>query len=99
MLLYWGYFRDREEEDKPKEIVHQEALVSVDYSVLLPVANESHADELAHLASLLAKEHNGEVLALNVIKVPSSLKLSDGRYFLKERRPIIENGYRGSPKA
>jgi amino acid transporter/nucleotide-binding universal stress UspA family protein len=91
ILLYWGYFRDREEEDRPKEILHQEALVSVDYSVLLPVASEIHATELGRLAALLAKDQSGEVLALNVIKVPSSLQLSDGRYFLKERRPILEN--------
>ncbi|MEZ4519519.1 MAG: universal stress protein [Chloroflexota bacterium] len=62
----------------------------MDYSILLPVANKEHAAELGRLGSLLAKEHDGEVLALNVIKVPPTLQLSDGRYFLKERRPIIE---------
>ncbi len=40
-LLYWGYFRNREIEEKPKDILHEEALVSVKYSVLVPVADES----------------------------------------------------------
>ena len=90
MMLYWGYFRNREQLERPKEILLQEALVSVNYSVLVPVADQSHAAELGCLGSLLACERGGEVLALNVIKVPSTLKLTDGRYFLKERRPILQ---------
>ncbi len=90
MMLYWGYFRGKEAMERPSDVVHQEALVSVNYSVLVPVANESNAAELGRIGALLAKERRGEVLALNVIKVPSTLQLSDGRLFLKERRPILE---------
>jgi CIC family chloride channel protein len=42
------------------------------------------------LGSILAKDKQGEVLALHVIKVPQQLQLSDGRLFLKERRPYLE---------
>jgi nucleotide-binding universal stress UspA family protein len=42
------------------------------------------------LGSILAKEKNGEVLALHVVKVPPQLQLSDGRLFLKEGRPYLE---------
>lgn len=90
MLLYWGYFRNKEEMERPKEVLHEETLVSVNYSVLVPVANVEQAMQLGRLGSLLAKAHNGEVLALNVLTVPSSLKLSDGRLFLKEGRPPLE---------
>ena len=90
MLLYMGYFRGREEMERPNEILLKEALVSVDYSVLVPVADVQHAEELGRLGSLLAKEQNGEVLALHVIKVPPSLSLSDGRLFLKEGREPLE---------
>lgn len=90
MLLYMGYFRGREEMERPNEILLKEALVSVDYSVLVPVADVQHAQELGRLGSLLAKEQNGEVLALHVIKVPPSLGLSDGRLFLKEGRAPLE---------
>lgn len=90
ILLYLGYFRGREEMERPKEVLHQEALVSVDYSVLVPVATQEQAGRLGYLGSLLAKEHGGEVLALHVIKVPPQLQLSDGRLFLKEGRPLLE---------
>ncbi len=90
MLLYWGYFRTKEEMERPKEVILEEALVSVDYSVLVPVADVNHAAELGRLGSVLAKEHNGEVLALHVIKVPRQLSLADGRLFLKEGREPLE---------
>ncbi len=90
MMLYWGYFRNKEESEKPQEIVHEEALATVNYSVLVPVANVEQATQLGKFGSLLAKAHNGEVLALNVVKVPPSLTLSDGRLFLREGRPPLE---------
>jgi CIC family chloride channel protein len=68
----------------------EEALVSVDYSVLVPVADVAQADELGRVGSILAKEHNGGVFALHVIKVPPQLSLSDGRHFLKEGRPPLQ---------
>lgn len=89
MLLYWGYFRKQEERKRPLEVIMHEALVSVNYSVLVPVANPNQARELGLLAAMLAKEHNGEVLALNVIRVPPQLSLQDGRLFLKEGREPV----------
>ncbi len=89
LFLYWGYFKNKEEMRRPKEILHEETLVSLNYSVLVPVADEAHATELGWLAALLAKDRDGDVLALHVVKVPATLQLSDGRYILKERRPIL----------
>jgi amino acid transporter len=71
MFLYWGYFRSREAAERPMEVLHQEALVSVDYSVLVPVADHEQARFVGRLGSILAKEKNGEVLALHVVKVPT----------------------------
>ncbi|MGD2077714.1 MAG: amino acid permease [Chloroflexota bacterium] len=90
VLLYWGYFRLKEETERPKEILMEEALVSVDYTVLVPVANVEQAAQLGRLGCALAKEHNGGVLALHVVKVPPQLSLSDGRFFLKEGRPPLQ---------
>jgi amino acid transporter/nucleotide-binding universal stress UspA family protein len=90
MLFYWGYFRGKEEMERPKEVILEETLVSVDYSVLVPVADVRQAGMLGRLGSVLAKEHNGGVLALHVVKVPPQLNLSDGRHFLKEGRPPLQ---------
>lgn len=90
VLIYQGYFRKKEQIEGPKEVIHQETLVSVDYSVMVPVADVNHAEHLGRLGSLIAKEHGGEVLAMHVIKVPRSLTLADGRMFLKEGREPID---------
>ncbi|UCG23315.1 MAG: amino acid permease [Chloroflexota bacterium] len=90
MLFYWGYFRTKEETERPKEILMEETLVSVDYSVLVPVADVGQAEQLGRLGSAMAKEHNGGVLALHVVKVPPQLSLSDGRFFLRKGRPPLE---------
>ncbi|MBS61063.1 MAG: amino acid transporter [Anaerolineaceae bacterium] len=90
LLLYWGYFSKKEEEERPNDVLHEEALTSVDYSVLLPVSDLHQAQILGRLGSILAKEHDGEVLALHVVKVPRQLQLNDGRLFLRERRPYID---------
>lgn len=91
VMLYQGYFRQKEEQEKPNDVLHEEALVSVGYSVLVPVANESTARELGRLGTYLAKEHDdGGVLALNVVRVPPPLSLADGRMFLEEGRPVLQ---------
>ena len=90
LLLYWGYFSKKEEQERPNDVLHEEALTSVDYSVLLPVSDLNQAQILGRLGSILAKEHDGEVLALHVVKVPRQLQLNDGRLFLRERRPYID---------
>jgi nucleotide-binding universal stress UspA family protein len=42
------------------------------------------------LGAAIAKAHDGEVLALHVVQVPVQLSISDGRMFLREGKPIME---------
>lgn len=90
LLAYAFYFSHIEEMEKPKEILLEEVLVSRDYSVLVPVSNKVQARILGHIGAILAREQQGEVLALNVAKVPPQLTLGDGRYFLREGRVHLE---------
>lgn len=90
LLLYWGYFTVVEEKERPKEILLEEVLVSKDYSVLVPVATGGQARILGWIGAILAKNYDGEVLALNVARVPPQLELSEGRSFLREGRPALE---------
>ncbi len=90
LLAYWGYFAKLEAMEKPSEILLEEVLLSKRYSVLVPVSNEQQAHLLGLIGSIIAKAHDGEVLALNVAKVPRQLSLYDGRLFLKEGRPLLE---------
>lgn len=90
MLFYWGYFSRVEKMVKPREILLEEVLVSKDYSVLVPVATKGQSRILGQIGAILAKTHDGEVLALNIARVPPQLELAEGREFLKEGRPALE---------
>jgi len=78
----------------PVKILHEERLVPRDYQVLIPLANEEQARLLGILGSAIAWAHDGEVLALHVVRVPVQLSMADGRMFLKEGRPILETAIR-----
>ncbi len=86
LLMYFAYFARKEAMEKPSEILHEEVLVSRDYSVLVPVGTEEQGQILGEIGSMLAADRGGEVFALHVAKVPPQLSLADGRYFLEEGR-------------
>lgn len=92
LLLYYTYTTHLEEVEAPTEalIVHEEVLAVKEYSVLLPVANEKQAHQLSILGSAIAKEQDGEVLALHVVRLPVQLSLSEARYFLAQGKPLME---------
>jgi amino acid transporter/nucleotide-binding universal stress UspA family protein len=90
MLAYYVYFSKVEAIEKPKEILHEEVLVSRDFSVLVPVATDEQARILGEIGAILAAANQGEVLALHVLQVPPQLSLGEGRYFLKEGRGHLE---------
>jgi nucleotide-binding universal stress UspA family protein len=89
-LAYFAYFSRIEEMEKPKEILHEEVLISNDYSVLVPIGSSMQAEILGRIGAILASDQDGEVLALHVVQVPPQLSLGDGRLFLKESRPLLD---------
>ncbi|MBN1679986.1 MAG: universal stress protein [Anaerolineae bacterium] len=89
-LVYFTYFSRVEQLEKPTEILHEEVLVSRDYSVLIPVDTHEQAQTLSRIGAQIAAQNQGEVLALYVAQVPPQLSLADGRYFLKGGREHLE---------
>lgn len=89
-LAYFAYFSGIEEMEKPKEILHEEVLISNDYSVLVPIGTLIQAEILARIGAIIASDQDGEVLALHVVQVPQQLSLGDGRLLLKESRPLLD---------
>ncbi|MCB0080358.1 MAG: universal stress protein, partial [Caldilineaceae bacterium] len=71
-------------------ILLEETVAMRDYSVLLPVANEVMARQLANFGALFALANRGELFALNVIRVPAQLGVTDGRAFLRRSRPLLD---------
>lgn len=90
LLLYYAHFSKVEELEKPKEILQEEVLVSKNYSVVVPVDSEERGHILGKIGAILARDNDGEVLALHVIQVPPQLTLGEGRTLLKEGRPYLE---------
>ena len=89
-LAYFAYFSRIEAMEKPKEILHEEVLISNDYSVLVPIGSTMQAEILGRIGAIIASDQDGEVLALHVVQVPPQLSLGDGRIFLKESRPMLD---------
>ncbi|HEM61505.1 MAG TPA: amino acid permease, partial [Chloroflexi bacterium] len=98
LLAYYMHFSKIEAMEKPKEILLEEVLVSRDYSVLVPVANDQEARILGDIGAVLARENQGEVLALYVVRIPPQLTLGEGRLLLKEGRPHLEKVIEQSKK-
>ncbi len=89
LLAYYTYFSKIESMEKPKEILMEQVLVSLDYSVLVPVASPEQSRVLGQIGAILAHANQGEVLALHVVQVPPQITLGEGRLFLKERSPLL----------
>jgi nucleotide-binding universal stress UspA family protein len=90
LLAYYTYFSKIEAMEKPSEILLEEVLVSRDYSLLVPVADQEQARILGLIGAILAQDNQGEVQALHVVRVPPQLTLGEGRLFLKEGRSYLE---------
>jgi len=90
IFVYRRLGGSQEAEKRKDTILLEETVTSTEYSVLLPVANESIARQLARFGSLFAQANQGELFALHVINVPPQMSITDGRTFLREGRPILE---------
>jgi nucleotide-binding universal stress UspA family protein len=90
LLVYRRYGAVHEAAKERDTILLEETVASRGYSVLLPVANEALVGRLARLAGLVAQANQGELFALHVIRVPPQMGVTDGRAFLRQGRPVLE---------
>lgn len=90
-ILFYAIYASRTEAmEEPLVILHEEIVAVKQFSVLLPVANEEQARLLSIVGGAVAREHDGEVLALHVVRVPVQLALADGRHLMRQAKPIME---------
>ncbi|HEY74720.1 MAG TPA: amino acid permease [Thermoflexia bacterium] len=90
VLFYFTYARRMEALPEPVRIIHEEIVAVTQYSVLIPVSDVNTARLLGILGAAIAKDRGGELFALHVVRVPAQLGISDGRFFLKQGKPILE---------
>jgi amino acid transporter/nucleotide-binding universal stress UspA family protein len=91
LIFYVAYASRTEPMREPFKIIHQEIVSTKRYSVLIPVADELQARLLGILAAGIARDKEGEIFALHVVRVPRQLGITDGRFFLKKGKPILES--------
>jgi nucleotide-binding universal stress UspA family protein len=96
--LYYAYSRHKEFKAKAERIIHAEHPVSdadpCHFHILAPMANEQTVEQLQRFAIHLAKAHEGDITALNVIRVPSQLPPSEGRKYLDQARGLLSRAIR-----
>lgn len=90
VLMYYIYARKREVEAEGPQVLHEEIVAVKHFTVLMPVMNPHEASNLPALAMPVAKEKHGEVFAVNVVEVPRQLGITEGRMFLEEGKPLLE---------
>lgn len=91
LINYFGYTKTQEREEFTREVVYEHAVrfrEKTDYRVILPVASEERINELSALSFAMAKQEDGEVLALRIHEVPQSLPLNAGFHADHERRVL-----------
>jgi amino acid transporter/nucleotide-binding universal stress UspA family protein len=89
-IFYAAYAARAPAMPEPVAVIHEEIVAVTEYSVLIPVAGAAQARMLGNLGSAVARDRDGEVFALHVVRVPRQLSITDGRYFLKQGKPILE---------
>ena len=90
-LIYSGHHHIEAKEGVTvfKAPAKQEATAS-NYRVLVPIANPDTAETLLHLAGTLAREKEGEVIALRVITVAHQVPLSEGQRKAASERVLLD---------
>ncbi len=90
ILVYRRLGGAQEAAKKKDTILLEETTAATEYSVLLPVANEIMARQLARFGSLFAQANHGELFALHVVAVPRQVGITDGQAFLRRGRPLLQ---------
>jgi amino acid transporter/nucleotide-binding universal stress UspA family protein len=93
IALYYGYSRHKEFKSKAEPVIHAEHPVfhadPRHFHILSPMANAQTVEQLQRFAIRMAKAHNGDITALNVIRVPAQLPPSEGRKYLDQARGLL----------
>ncbi len=92
-LIYLFYAQGRHVEAKEGVTVFKptrEERSKASYRILVPIANPATAGTLLRLAGVLARQQEGEVVALQVVTVPDQVPLEEGRPRAAAGRVLLE---------
>jgi amino acid transporter len=94
-LLFYLYARPREKGAVRTPVIAESKLIPQEinpaqYRVLVPIANPASLPGLLEPAINAARQHNGAISLLHVIKVPSQLPLSAGRDYIEQSAALTD---------
>jgi len=91
LFIFFVYAKDRLEEAEKPEIAYEVKIGErAPESVLVPIADPSHLKTEMTIGSAMARAIGAEVVALNVVRIPPQLPLSQGRQYVAQARPILD---------
>ncbi len=91
VVIYYVYSRGKEREAKATPVILHEVPVSPaeDFRVLVPVANPRTCKGLVEFGARVAAARQGDLVLLNVVRVPAQLPPHAGRRFLEPAHKIL----------
>ncbi|MFC4551571.1 amino acid permease [Halorussus sp. GCM10023401] len=94
LVVYYGYSKQQEaeqiEEDTPT-LLTEATPSNAENQIVVPIANPENADQLMRTAVDLAKDRDGEILAMSVVTVPQQTPTSEGRKFVTDERETLDH--------
>jgi amino acid transporter/nucleotide-binding universal stress UspA family protein len=92
LFIYFVYFEKVSAVDMPQvlEVQQSKSTRAYSYRILVPLHNPDHVIPLMKLAIPIAKAHNGEIIVLGVIDVPTSLPPHEGMRFIHHKTPLLK---------
>ncbi len=97
-LIYFAYSEKKKVEkleEVAKTVYEEKPLKEVEFRILVPIANPEYADKLIKLASLIAKEREGEIILLNVITIPDQTPPSGAMRYVETAKEFLSKLIRG----
>ncbi|MFB6071111.1 MAG: amino acid permease [Halanaeroarchaeum sp.] len=92
LVVYFGYAAPREEARVEKEtptIVEETVPERRDFTVIVPIANPAHVEQMMRTAIDIARDRDGEIVAVSTVEVPQQTPIEAGRTWAASHRAIV----------
>ncbi len=97
-ILYLTYSKRRtveKMEEIAKTVYEEKPVAEKAYRILVPIANPAFADKMLKLASIVAKEKDGEIILLNVVTVPATTPPAGAMMYVDRAKEMLGKLMRG----
>jgi len=91
LAIFFVWSRSRlEEAERPRIAYEEKEGIRKGARLLVPVADPTHVGTEMAIATALARDQEADLVALNVVRVPSQLPLSEGVKFVDSAQDVLK---------